>query len=1061
MGKLRIHIGQRVLRAIIAISFGASALLFSLTSALPVGADAPGAAVSPPGAGSGSTPSAGPAIPGNHQAQDEYFASMRQAPAGTSPGLARADAVQQANSVPTTSVLPPTTTLSARPSAPTGQALGAPSGNWQPLGPAALNSDTVNSQDFSSGLVSGRGTALIVAPHVAGLLYLGTADGGVWKSTDDGASWVPLTDNQQSLAVGALALDAADTSDQTLYVGTGETNYAFLSGFNGEAYFGVGVLKTTDGGATWTLVGTGLPGFGTYSATSVGIGALYANGATVWAGTTKGLYKSTNGGANWTLVAVNGGTPTARVTSIAVDGVNVYVVLSEADTGHAYAGIYKSTGGAFSAISGGLPAATSWGRAQLAMAPSTPLTLYLSIANSADNLFTPNGMFKTIDGGATNWLPTTQPPNYFNGGGGGQGNYDTCLVVDPANANIVYAGGVFIVRSTDGGVTWAYNTTPGYPLAPPLALTIHPDQHALVVKGGALYAANDGGIFKAANPTVGVGAATVWTSLNHGINTTQYYAGDSASNFLATPVISGGAQDNGTSRSTSAATSLWNSILGGDGGFVAIDKTDPNIEFAESQFGAITKTTNAGAGTAITWTDQVLPIPTPNGPCNGTLFIAPFVMDPQNSNHVIFGGGGIVCETTNGGTTWHKSVSGVGAQFFGFYVSSVAIAPSNSATLYAGLPNSHVWVTTDGNRPNCTPCATWADRSTGLPPPSTGFITAIAVDSTDANTAYATVGSFSASGSHHVFKTTNAGVLWQDITGNLPNIPTTAIVTYPSASGPTLVVGTDIGVYISTNNGATWNALVAGLPNVSVLGLFMDKAQTTLFAATHGRGMWRISIPGPVNHFGFAIAGSVPNGSPQPFTLSALDSNGVTVTEYAGTVRFTSSDTQAILPPDYTFIPADHGVHTFSATFNSVGVTTVIATDVPNTSLTSSTSVTVFGPSITSSGHVLTGVVPNNGPTTGGTTVTISGANLQGASVSVGGQACSSVQVNGGGTSLTCVTPPHAAGAVAVTVTTTGPTGGSYTANGAFTYSPPIAPSPTTRAPDSTGSGVVPPPTGR
>ncbi|MDQ2785722.1 MAG: hypothetical protein M3Y58_12050 [Chloroflexota bacterium] len=166
------------------------------------------------------------------------------------------------------------------------------------------------------------------------------------------------------------------------------------------------------------LVGTGLPNFAPYGATSVGIGVMAANGPNVWAGTTVGLYQSTNGGANWTRVAVNVGFPNARVTDIAVDGANVYVVLSEAGTGYGYAGIYKSTtdgtAGRFTPMMTGLPTATAWDRSQLAIARSAPQTLYLAIVGTV-NGFSENllGIYKTTDGGASWNLTATQPQNYM------------------------------------------------------------------------------------------------------------------------------------------------------------------------------------------------------------------------------------------------------------------------------------------------------------------------------------------------------------------------------------------------------------------------------------------------------------------------------------------------------------------------------------------------------------------------------------------------------------------------------------------------------------------------
>jgi hypothetical protein len=790
----------------------------------------PGPVLPPPQALS---PARNPRMPGNHAAQQEYFYRQRLTAAGTVSGAARYAALQRANALPKAQSLP--AAIGGKGPANIGKnTLQSPTGNWLQLGPAPEDSGTVNpNQDYHAGRVSGRATAIVIGPHT-GVIYLGTADGGVWKSTNDGASWAPLTDNQPSLAVGSLALDPADTNDNTLYVGTGETNYDILPApvFNGDSYFGVGVLKTTNGGTSWTLLGSGLPGFNTYSAASVGIGVMAVSGSTVWAGTTSGLYESTNGGTTWTQVTVAAGSPNARVTDIVLDGLNVYVVLSEATSGFSYTGIYKSlTGGApFAPIMSGLPAGTTWSRAQVALAASsnsTSRTLYLAVADASGNLL---GIYKTTDSGLT-WTATgAQPGNYFNGGGGPQGNYDTTIAVDPANANLVYAGGVNVVASTDGGASWALIGDVYCSGAFPCVSPLHPDQHAIAFRltgtPRQVYLANDGGLWKSTNGNQGT--ATTWIDLNGNLATTQFYAGDTANNYLLTPVVAAGAQDNGTSRSTSSTLGTWGAILGGDGGFVAIDKTAPTTIYAEYPEGTVQKTTNANAGTGIAWTDLSPAI----GACAGSaLFIAPFTIDLNDHNHLVFGGDTTFCETKNGGATWGVSNASLG---FSGFVQSVAIAPSNSAALYAGTDGGFVYKTANGNTGTA---ATWADCDSGALPSAP--TTSLAVDRANANTLYATFGNF---GVGHVFKTTDC-TTWTNITGNLPDVPVTSLVTYASSPNPVLVAGTDVGVFISTDNGTSWSALQAGLPNVGIQQLFTDPALTTLFAATHGRGVWKIAIP--------------------------------------------------------------------------------------------------------------------------------------------------------------------------------------------------------------------------
>ncbi|MHB8644740.1 MAG: IPT/TIG domain-containing protein [Thermomicrobiales bacterium] len=771
-----------------------------------------------------------PLLP-DHRAEEEAFNSIRQAPPGLARARARLDALRQAQTLPTTRTLPGA--IGGKGLRVGENGLAPPSAIWQQLGPAPENSDT-NPDGHIAGHASGRATAIVVGQHT-GVIYLGTAGGGVWKSADDGASWTPLTDTQQSLAIGALALDPTDTQDKTLYAGTGEPN------FSQDAYQGVGVLKTTDGGATWALQGAGFPGFGIYSASSASVHALVANGATVFAATSVGFYRSTDGGANWTQITVASGFPTARATDIAVDGANVYVVLSVPAASAAYTGVYKSTTGgtaaSFTPITTGLPATGAWHRAQIALAPSAPQTLYLSISNSNDYLL---GIYKTTNGGTLWGATTTQPTDYF----GGQGWYDQTIAVDPANENDVYAGGVHVVSSSDGGVTWVRSADVYCCHVQP----IHPDQHAFAfgISGTPrpLYVANDGGIWKTTNGTQGTG--TIWTDLNGNLATSEFYAGDAAANYASTSIVVGGLQDNGTPRSTSASLGLWNSILGGDGMFVAVSKADPNIVYAEYYNGYLQKTTNANAGSAVSWTNVA---PYSHGcSISYVLFVTPFVMDPNDSSHLLYAARDAVCETINGGATWTTS-----PVQSGFYTRTAAIAPTNSATLYAAVRGT-AYRATNGHTGSA---ATFSACGTGLPPDPSP-LTWITADPTNATTAYVTEGGF---GIGHVWKTTNCGT-WTNITGNLPDVPATSIVAYASTPNPTLVVSTDIGVFLSTNNGTSWSALQNGLPNVPVDEVFTDIAHTTLFAATHGRGMWKMPIPADTLAAPTVTAIAPPFGSP-------------------------------------------------------------------------------------------------------------------------------------------------------------------------------------------------------
>ncbi len=246
------------------------------------------------------------------------------------------------------------------------------------------------------------------------------------------------------------------------------------------------------------------------------------------------------------------------------------------------------------------------------------------------------------------------------------------------------------------------------------------------------------------------------------------------------------------------------------------------------------RTTNANAGSGITWTGIQ-----GGGSCQTGLFVSPFMIDPNVSAHIIQGGNGVLCETVDTGAHWYYSnysLGSIGNGSFGQAVQSAVIAPANSAVIYAGTIGGHIYRTTNGN---VAGTATWNDLWSGKNLPSTP-VTWIAVDRNDGNIAYATFGGF---GVGHTCKTINGGGSWTNITGNLPDAPVTGLVTYPISGGSALVVGTDVGAFLSTNSGTSWTALQNGLPNVGIDQIFTDKALTTLFVATHGRGVWKMPIP--------------------------------------------------------------------------------------------------------------------------------------------------------------------------------------------------------------------------
>ncbi len=644
---------------------------------------------------------------------------------------------------------------------------------WQSLGPEGI---PISLQS------TGRLVAIAVDPTDSNIIYVGGAQGGVWKTVDGGTSWTPMTDGECSLAMGSIAIDPVNPN--IIYAGTGEQH------FSGDSYYGCGVLRSDDGGSTWVSLGT------TIFRTSSGgakIARVVIDPATAGSSTATtvlvasdfGLFRSTNSGVSWTEVL--GGIATDLVQDPVTPAIHFAAVRSD--------GVYRSTNGGltWTRQSTGLPT-TDVARINLALAPSDPATLYASIQrSSAGDLL---GIYKTTNGGSL-WIASVASGASCST----QCWYDMTLAVHPSSADTVYFGGVSLFKSSNGGATFT-SVTNG----------VHVDQHILMFDpndANTLYAGNDGGIYRTTN-----GAAS-WTTLNTNLALTQFYSGVSLHPTDPTFILAG-TQDNGTLSYRGAP--IWTAEFGGDGGYTAIDRNDPTIQYLETQWTAGSGFSGPRRSDGLGFARKVNGIDINES----ALFIPPLVMDPTNSSILYFGTSRLY-RTTNRGDIWNAfnlSLTG------GDVVS--AIAAADTSTIYAGSSGGAVNVTLDGG-------ATWLNRDAGLPQ---RFVTDLAVDRTNPQVAYVVFSGFL---TNHVYRTINGGVTWQSIDGNLPDAPVNAVLLDPGNPAG-LFVGTDLGVYVTTNGGVTWAPFNNGLPNVAVFDLVYNAETGTLAAATHGRGMFGLQM---------------------------------------------------------------------------------------------------------------------------------------------------------------------------------------------------------------------------
>jgi hypothetical protein len=678
-----------------------------------------------------------------------------------------------------------------------GDSLGAPAAagcNWFSVGPRNIN---------------GRIKSLAIHPNGT-TVYAGAADGGAWKSTDSGQSWTPTMHDELSLAIGALALDPSVA--QTIYAGTGEPVY--LIGSSGVEppgspdlawfYEGVGVYKSTDGGDTWNLTGAVDNDFIFRIAVDPNdsnnvLCAGYSS--TVGTG---GLCRSTNGGTTWTTV----------VTGIFTD-----VLFDPNNAGRAYAGqlnggVLKSadSGATWAARNTGLPAVASIARVSLTIAAANSNVLYAKIESASSGGLL--GVYRTASAAEApgGWSAVTNPAvdsSYV--------WWCSTIAADPSDAsgNIVWAGGVGLARSADGGASWTN-----------VGGTIHSDQQSMVfdpTNANAVYASNDGGVFRG---MFGGGAPPVaWTKVSTGLAVTQFY--DVGYSPASPSVFGGGAQDNGSMISPGGLS--WRHVLGADGGYIGFHPTDPYTVYAQTQGGAnIRRSTNGGAsfssaGSGISG----------SGPFPATVFAI-----DQTTPTVMFIGTNSVFRTTTGGVgagAWSPASGNLGT------LTEIAIAPSSSAVVYAGTVTGGLYRATDGGI-TATSFANITPAVAGFP---TRWLAGIAVHPTDSNTVYLSFLGVNASGAANqvwkgVFDSMTSTWTWVQRTGGLPNVPAGAIVIDPGTMD--LYLATDIGVFRSTNDGVAWTPFEAGLPNTAVVDLALDPGRGVLRAATHGRGMWEIRL---------------------------------------------------------------------------------------------------------------------------------------------------------------------------------------------------------------------------
>ncbi|HEX4962250.1 MAG TPA: hypothetical protein VF173_15550 [Thermoanaerobaculia bacterium] len=669
-----------------------------------------------------------------------------------------------------------------------------PGGSWTSFGPRPISA--------SGAWYAGRVTSIAVDPVVPSTVYAGGANGGVWKSTDSGSSWTPMAGESSlaTLAIGSIAVDP--TNHNVVYAGTGEPNGSDSQG-------GQGIFKSTNAGGSWTLIASD-----TFTPSSTTSRILVGPTGTVWMASSLGLFFSNDGGTTWKRRKPVHGFANGVVSDVAMspDGNLLYAsVLS--------VGLFRSNDGGTSwvQLTSGLPAAASWSRSRIAIAPSNPQVAYVII-----NPIT-NSSFFTANGGASWTLLNTSIPNSNT-----QGGYNMEIAVDPLNANVVYVGavGLSVNTSGTGGGGWTN-----------VSNDIHVDQHALAfppcsASPCSYYSGNDGGVWflrPQGSPT-----SVIADNKNFNLVITEFTGGDAGINFVTDPRAIAGSQDNGTEvyvrdDPNKSNPSEWTFTLGADGGYAYLDHNPatPNFAYAEQQSSFGLFKSDFWGYTWFLFNQGISGLP--------VAFYPFYTPDRLDNQHFAYAANSGVYEIIANLGNWYRS-----SQDLGGTPSALAIAPSNSAVIYAGLSGGRVYRTAAAHANGAQ--STWALRNGSLP--AGLFVNSLAVDTNNQDLVYLAGATFAGT-PQAVYKSTNGGQTWTNISGNLPAaIPAYSIVTYFAGATRVLVVGTDIGVYFSTNEGVSWTSLNQGLPRTRISQLAIDRDQTTLIAFTGGRGAFSMNIGG-------------------------------------------------------------------------------------------------------------------------------------------------------------------------------------------------------------------------
>lgn len=662
--------------------------------------------------------------------------------------------------------------------------------------------------------IGARVTSIAINPYDDKIIYIGYADGGVWKTTDAGKNWEPIFDKEINLSIGNISIDPSDGN--IIYVGTGDP------AISGYPRAGGGVYKSLNGGKTWSYLGL--------KETSI-ITRIYidknnsqlmyvsAMGKPFIKSKDKGLYKSSDGGNTFKqILFVN---DSAGISEFVVHPSNSNIIYAVAwnrvrsNTKNVVSGndarVYRTKDGGvnWEILTNGLPL-ESFTRMGICISESNPNVLYIQYTNpnnSSSNALDFNSIYRTNNGGDS-WELHTRAGSKNLGTGimAGFGWYFGKIRVNPNDENDLILLAINIFRYDKNSDTW-YDMNTGNGEIP------HADKHDLIFRNNHIYLATDGGLYKG-----NLSGNANWEDIEN-IPTTQFYR--TAYNPHSPDQYYGGAQDNGTCTGYLGNPNQWERIFGGDGFQMVFRPDNPLIYYVEYQRGEIYVTDDGGQNFSSAT----------NGLEGSRHWDMQYILSKHNNNILYTGTDKMYKSFIGTIPLWYpisnelvdKNKTAVIHQ-----ITTLDESPLNAKILYSGSSDGLVYNTTDGGQ-------TWTNVTAGLPD---RYVSSIKASPAFSNKVYVSHTGYKDNDNNSlIHRSDNHGLTWISISGDLPKIAINDVFIYPNGQDNIIFAATDGGVYLTRNSGNNWERMGNNLPIIPVFDMDLNIAKNQLIAATFARGI--------------------------------------------------------------------------------------------------------------------------------------------------------------------------------------------------------------------------------